>query len=255
MKRSFVLVFLMVVFLMANVCKGFAQNASEDIFFEANKLYSGGEYAKAVERYEAILKSGVESGNLYYNLGNAYFKLDRKGKALAAYERAKRLIPTDEDLFANMNFITSLLEEAQPEEKLPWQARVFTGMRNILPPGGWFILTAFLYFGVAGLLAAAILRRSFRKTGMSIAAVVALVLLASFIFLQSSVSAVHHSRYGIVIVPEAEVRYSPSYSGAVAFKLHEGTRAQLVRQQDEWAQIRLTQDKNGWVEANAIEEI
>ncbi len=233
----------------------FAQNASEDIFFEANKLYSAGEYAKAAERYEAILKSGVESGNLYYNLANTYFKLDRKGKALAAYERAKRLIPADEDLFANMNFITSLLEEAQPEEKLPWQVRVFNGIRSILPAGGWFILTVLLYFATAALLAMSILRRSFRKMGMRIAAVAAVMLFVSFLFFKSSVSAIHHSRYGIVIVPEVEVRYSPSYSGAVAFKLHEGTRAQLVRQQDEWMQIRLTQDKNGWVEANAIEEI
>ena len=92
MKRLVVSIFLTVVFLSS---VGLAQNASEDIFFEANKLYSGGEYAKAAERYEAILKSGVESGNLYYNLGNAYFKLDRKVKALAAYERATRMIPAD----------------------------------------------------------------------------------------------------------------------------------------------------------------
>ncbi|MBI4430935.1 MAG: tetratricopeptide repeat protein [Candidatus Omnitrophica bacterium] len=227
----------------------------EDAFFEANKLYSNGEYAKAAERYEDILKGGVESGHLHYNLGNTYFKLGKKGKALAAYERAKKLIPGDEDLFANIRFVTSLLEEEQPGERLPWYGKAFAVLRDILPSGGWFAFILVLYYALAIVLGMAIFNRSFRKKLAIPAALIIPLLLISVVLYRDRVNAVHHSRYGVVAAPEAEVRYSPSYSGAVAFKLHEGIRAQIVRYQDEWTQIRLTRDKSGWIESAAIEEI
>lgn len=253
MKRSILQITCFVALLLAGkIC--FAANA-EDMFFEANKLYSNGEYTKAGEQYESLLKSGVESGQLHYNLGNAYFKLGQKGKALASYERAKKLIPADEDLFANINFVTTLLEEAQPQEKTAWFQKLFSGIRDALPPRGWLFMMAVFYYALAVTLAIAIFRPSFRKASTFIASITGFIILSAALFLYGSESSAHHSRRGVIVVPEAEVRYSPSYSGAVAFKLHEGIQAQIIRLEDEWAQIRLTKDKNGWIETASIEEI
>jgi tetratricopeptide (TPR) repeat protein len=85
-----------------------APASPQTTFFHANALYKDGQYDAAVQEYEQLLQSGRTSGNLYFNLGNAYFKAGKKGKAIVNYERARRLIPGDPDLRANLEYAQSL---------------------------------------------------------------------------------------------------------------------------------------------------
>ena len=75
------------------------------------------------------------------------------------------------------------------------------------------------------------------------------------LFFFTSYQADKFTKEGIIIVSNAQVRYSPSYLGAVAFELSEGTKAQILRKEGDWSQIRLTRKNSGWVETAAIEEI
>ena len=93
-------------------------------FFRANTLYTQGQYAEAVEAYEAVLQSGLASGNVYFNLGNAYFKAGQVGRAILSYERARRFLPSDPDLAANLGFARSLTG-AEVCRPLLWQGLVF----------------------------------------------------------------------------------------------------------------------------------
>ena len=72
-------------------------------FFHANALYKDGQYTAAASDYEQLRNAGLESGNLYFNLGNAYFKAGQRGKAILNYERAHRLLPSDPDVEANLD--------------------------------------------------------------------------------------------------------------------------------------------------------
>ena len=85
-----------------------AQNERESdtgyIFYKANALYEEGKYDEAIEVYTGLIDQGLESGNLYYNIGNCYFKKGELGKAIVNYERANKLIPDDSDLKSNHDF-------------------------------------------------------------------------------------------------------------------------------------------------------
>ena len=82
--------------------------AQEAFFDEGNRRYREGDYAGAVELYGRILESGVESGELHYNLGNAWFRLGELGPAILHYERARRIMPRDDDLGTNLELARSL---------------------------------------------------------------------------------------------------------------------------------------------------
>ena len=78
-------------------------------FYQANSDYKEGKYGVAIENYVKIINSGLENGNLYYNLGNSYFKEGKLGKAIFSYEKAKFFIPNDSDLKSNYDYVLSAL--------------------------------------------------------------------------------------------------------------------------------------------------
>ncbi|UCH82283.1 MAG: tetratricopeptide repeat protein, partial [Nitrospiraceae bacterium] len=104
-----------VIFIALFICMAlspaYAQNEREDdpgyIFYKANALYEDGKYDEAIEVYTSLIDQGRESGNLYYNIGNSYFKKGELGKAIVNYERANKLIPDDSDLKSNHDFARS----------------------------------------------------------------------------------------------------------------------------------------------------
>jgi tetratricopeptide (TPR) repeat protein len=96
------------------------------LFIRANGLYGDGKYAEAATAYEQILAQGIESGAVQYNLGNAYLKAGDVGRAVLAYERARRLIPGDPDLAANLGFARESARDV-PETSLPGAHRVPAG--------------------------------------------------------------------------------------------------------------------------------
>jgi len=97
-------------FLLWGGSIGFAQITSDEAlskFVSAGMAYKDGRYESAIERYRTILDGGRESGALYYNFGNSYFKKGNLGKAVLNYERAKRFIPRDSDLNFNDTYVQS----------------------------------------------------------------------------------------------------------------------------------------------------
>lgn len=85
------------------------------LFYSANSSYEKREYSKAIEEYNKILDLGIDSGPLYYNMGNSYFKSGKLGMAILYYAKARRLMPYDSDLKANLNYARSLVETSAAE--------------------------------------------------------------------------------------------------------------------------------------------
>ncbi|MBU1038451.1 MAG: tetratricopeptide repeat protein, partial [Candidatus Omnitrophica bacterium] len=111
MKRAILLISAALV-IFSGTASAVEEKKSDpnQLFYTANHSYESRDYVKAMEGYVAILESGLESGNLYYNIGNGYLKMGRLGQAILCYERAKRLIPHDSDLRANLTYARSLAE-------------------------------------------------------------------------------------------------------------------------------------------------
>jgi tetratricopeptide (TPR) repeat protein len=78
-----------------------ADEEAKQLFKEANQCYQEGKFNEALEHYKKLENLGYQSGALYYNMGNTYYKLGAVGYAILYYEKAAKLIGNDEDLIAN----------------------------------------------------------------------------------------------------------------------------------------------------------
>src|SRR5262249_59285760 len=119
------------------------------VFFRGNSLYSEERYAEAAAQYEQILGEGLASGSLYFNLGNAYFKAGDVGRAMLNYERARRLMPGDPDLVANLAYASSL---ADVSEDVPLWARLLFPLAGRFSTDALLVAASGLYALLIGLL-------------------------------------------------------------------------------------------------------
>ena len=231
-----------------------APTTPQTTFFRANTLYTQGQYAEAVEAYEAMLQSGLVSGNLYFNLGNAYFKAGQVGKAVLNYERARRFLPSDPDLAANLGFARSLTgaEVCQP---LLWQRVVFP-LAHRAATDQLVRLTSAAYSLLFGVFAAYRLwpRRPqwLRSVGWGVTACLAVITLSLAQQLRTSA----WQRHAVVLTQEdSPVRFEPAASGTVHFSVTQGTRVQVLDVREDWWQVARCDGRRGWIEKDVLEEL
>ncbi len=226
-------------------------------FYHANTLYEKGEYQKAIDQYLAIVNHGLEGGNLYYNIGNAFMKSGKIGYAILYYEKAKRYMPGDGDLKSNLDYARSLLVEnktIEPNAKRYILALLEKPLRD-------FNLTALLitvvisYIVFLGALFMFIALPSWRRKTVIfvfIVGILFLVILAEFwIRYYDEVLCTH----GIVLQKEVAAKYEPIDKATVFFKLYDGQEVRILKTRLEWRQVERADGKVAWVEKDAIQEI
>ena len=224
--------------------------AQEAFFDEGNRRYQEGDYAGAVELYKRILESGVESGELHYNLGNAWFRLGEVGPAILHYERARRIMPRDGDLRANLELARSLtVDQVTP---LPgfWIFRVARWWVDLLSRPvllavvtlAWLTALAALIVAISG-WGETLLAWS-RRVAVT-AGVVTLVFGLSLVARELEVG---RSDEAVIMAEAAAVHSAPADDQELLiFTVHEGTKVRVERRSDAWAEIVLEDGKVGWV--------
>jgi len=221
------------------------------LFRQTNSLYGQGKYAEAVEGYKAIIQAGWESGPLYYNLANTYFKLNNLGRAILNYRRAWNLSPGDPEITKNLEYAREGLRDDIAALPLSVWARSKRAVILQFPLGIWIGISAVLYFLTIVWLIAALLIRPLRKKSPLI-----LKWLGGCLVISILISGLAYSFYrtpgAIILQPTVSVRYGPAETDAAAFKLHEGTEVKKVRGKDGWIQIALPDGKSGWLPADSL---
>ena len=223
----------------------------------ANDYYTAGEYARAVEGYRALEKAGYESAKLYYNLGNAYYKMDSQGRAILNYNKALKLAPGDEDIRHNLevaNARTVNRIDAIPDFIL---VRWFKNLRQTFDSNTWAVFSLVL-FGLAlsmtvlYLLSASVVRR---KVGFTLG----VVALALFVYTLANSVAQKRSKTGsgeaIVLSSAAAVKSSPDTGGKDVFILNEGAKVEVLSSIGPWSEIVIASGNKGWIETGAIARI
>ncbi|WP_053976356.1 tetratricopeptide repeat protein [Mangrovimonas xylaniphaga] len=246
MKKLFLILFVLISTL------GFAQNDS--LFEQANKLYNDGDYAEAIEKYEAILNNGKHSAEVYFNLGNANYKLNNIAPSIFYYEKALQLAPNDREIQNNMAFAKNMTIDAIdviPEVGL---SKIVNGATRSLGFDGW------AYAAVAGLFIFVVLYLYYYFSYSTVTKRVTFV--SSFAFLGISLIALTFAfhRYelerrdqpAIVFAQESQVKSEPNLRSEEAFRLHEGTKVQVLDTLNDWKKIKLSDGKTGWISGNDI---
>ncbi len=223
----------------------------------ADTEYKKGNYQQAIRDYEEILKTGV-SAEVYYNLGNAYYRTDNITKAVLNYERAHLLSPGDKDINFNLQFARSkTIDKITPESEM-FFVTWYKALVNFTSVDTWaktgiiaiimVLLLVLLYlFGPNILL---------RKTGFFGGLVFLMIFIVSNLFAYQQRQILVNRRGAIIIVPSVNVKKTPAKSSADLFLLHEGTRVEITdNTMSGWRGVRVGDGREGWIEIKQIEEI
>ena len=223
----------------------------------ADSAYARQQYQQAIKDYEELLHDGV-CAELYYNLGNAYYRTDNITRAVLNYERALLLSPGDGDIRFNLQMARSkTIDKITPESEM-FFVTWYHALVNIMSVDGW-ARTALVSFALAIVLALAYLfsaRIWVRKVGFfGGLAFIAVFILANLFAYQQRQELVN--RTGAIIISSAvPVKSTPSKSGTDLFILHEGTKVEITDgTMRGWKEIRVADGKEGWIETSKIEII
>ncbi|MDP6580316.1 MAG: tetratricopeptide repeat protein [Vicinamibacterales bacterium] len=234
-------------------------SAGQGAFFdEGNQRYQDGDFDGALERYVQILDEGLESGELYYNIGNTYFKLGELGPAILYYERARRLMPGDDDLLANLELARSLTaDEITPLPRF-WVLRTVGWWVGLLPLAALVWLVALAYLTAMAAVILAILRPATplatwaRRVAIA-GATVSLVLGINLAIREMGIGSAEEA---VIMAEEVEVQSAPSDDSTLQiFAVHEGTKVQIDRRSEAWVEVVLEDGKVGWVRTDQLEPI
>lgn len=224
---------------------------------EGDSAYMRNDYAAAIQIYENLLKQG-EAAEVYYNLGNSYYKADDIARAILNYERALLLAPGNADIRANLEIARSkTIDKVLPVPEIffvSWSKSLI----NMLGVDAWAKLgiTFFVLLLVSCSLFFFSKQVAGKKVGF-IAGVIFLVLvILSNVFAAQQKNGLQNRNKAIVLAPSVTVRSTPSESGTSLFILHEGCKVEIKdNSMREWKEIRLEDGKVGWVSASTIESI
>ena len=224
---------------------------------DADSSYVRGEYQQAIKQYEALLKHGA-SADLYYNLGNAYYRTENITRAVLNYERALLLSPSDRDIRFNLQMARSKTTDKITPEQEMFFVTWYRSLVNLASVDGW-ARTALFALALAIVLALLYLfseRVWLRKVGF-FGGILALVLFVlSNVFAHQQKDLLIHRRGAIVTAPAVTVKSTPDKKGTDLFILHEGTKVTITdASMKEWKEIRLADGKEGWIETRQIELI
>lgn len=244
---SFVLMILILMPLSANAIT--KQNADDE--------YAKGNYQQAIKDYQEILKTGVSS-EIYYNLGNAYYRTDNITQALLAYERALQLSPGDNDIRFNLQYARSkTIDKITPETEM-FFVTWYHSLVNFTSVDRW-ANTAIVSIVMALLLILVFLfapQMWARKSGFYGSAAFLLLFAFANLFAFQQKHELETKQGAIVIAPTVNVKKTPAASGTDVFVIHEGTRVDITdRGMKQWRGIKLADGREGWLKTSQIEEI
>lgn len=222
-----------------------------------DSAYIKNDFASAIQIYEALLKKG-EAAEVYYNLGNSYYKTDEIAKAILNYERAILLQPGNSDIRANLDVARSKtvdkMEEVPEIFFIAWIKALIFSMSvdawTILGIVCFILLIVSLYFFIFS-------KQILWKKAGFVAGVIFLILVVSAnVFAAQQKEDLLNRNRAIIMSPSVTVRSTPNESGTSLFVLHEGSKVYIKdASMKDWKEISLEDGKVGWVPSSVIEII
>ncbi|MFA5119388.1 MAG: SH3 domain-containing protein [Candidatus Omnitrophota bacterium] len=248
-----VIVFLCVVTPAAMFAQSVPAADEEKLFAQANDFYRAGKYKEAADMYEQIAGNGFVNGNLYYNLGNSYFKEGEIGKAILNYERAGQFMPYDSDLKENLDYARSLVNAISPQYSNNRLLRRFYSLADRLSVDGITVFMSILFVCIFVLLACNIFSPVIRKYTVFFLTACVIVFSAAAFSLSWKIN--YLARGAVVIAKDAQARFEPSDNATAYFMLSQGSRIEVIDATARWFKIKRSDHKVGWVDKTAIELI
>ncbi len=231
----------------------FAQNGFE----KGNTNYQKGNYKEAVAAYETVLKQNKHSSELYFNLGNAYYKLNKVAPSIYNYEKALVLNPNNKDAINNLKFAQKrTIDEIKVIPKVGFAKliRDFTGVYHF-NTWAWIsvgLAVGFLLFFIGYYFSQVTVSKRIFFFGMFVLFILVFVSMTSAFFEKSYFD---NEKPAIVFAEKTDVTSEPRNGDKPIFVLHEGTKVFVFETVGRWKKIQLTDGTEGWIESSTIREV
>ena len=235
----------------------FAQSPT-DAFNRGNELYREGQFREALNEYETIMRQGYVSSELYFNIGNACYRLNKIAPAILAYERADRMSPSDPDVAHNIKLVNlKTLDRIDPVPELfvfQW-LRTVAGILSQQTATTLFVLSWLFMFVSLSVLS--VLKQ------LSFLAVTRWLVISSLagVIVFGGFMGIHYweinagQGQSIIVATVVTAKSSPDDQGADAFVIHEGLKVRMTDTVGDWIKIILPDGKVGWIRSQHCERI
>ncbi len=246
--------FVYFIFLLCFV-SGFTQNS--ELFERGKEFYKNESYQEAIDSWERIVNNEEVSANLYYNLGNAYYKLNNIGLSIYYYEKALQLKPGDSDIKNNLSFAENArIDVIEPLPKSVFK-KWYDGLIGLFTIDGWATLSVILSLLFTSLFLAYYFALSETKKRLLFAGAIISLL---FCIVTLSLAFTSHSKElnqqtAIILSDRIEIKSEPRMGSSTAFLLHEGTKVQITNRDRDWYRIKLADGNDGWAPVSAMKEL
>lgn len=248
------LLFFSLMMLLVSV-NSYSQNSTH--FEQGKEQYKNGHYQKAVDSWMKILDNGETSAELYFNLGNAKYKLNQIGPSVYYYEKALQLAPNDPDIKNNLAFAENAKIDAI--EPLPESVfkKWYKNVADNFTYDGWAVLAVIFAIGFVSLFLLYYFSYSEKRKRFLFASSMAL---GVFFVATLTMAYVTYGEYSkknpaIIFANKLEVKTEPSMGSNSAFVLHEGTKVQIIAKDGNWFRIALADGKDGWVSSSDLKQL
>ncbi len=247
-----------VLYTLLILCLSITASATvQDDVAAANNAYRNADYHKAIHLYNGILKNNV-SAEVYYNLGNAYYRTDNIAKALLCYEKAAKMRPMDKDIQHNIE-----IAQGKTIDKLPPETSMFfvKWYRNIQ---SWQTVNGWAYTATSSLIIALLLFLAYlfmdniqiRRIAFYLSAMLLIMFVLCNIFAWQRYNTLAEHDAAIVLKNVATIKTSPTVKATDACIIHEGTKVKITDDDIKgWYGIKLSDGREGWIQEKDVEEI
>lgn len=248
------LIFLIMLFVLR---LSFSQTTPEILFNKGNKAYNMADYENAISLYEQTIKMGKHSADLYYNLGNANYRLNKVAESIYYFEKAKLIKPTDKDIQTNSAFANNMTIDAI--EKIPISQ--IDQIRNLIIEifsfeiWAYFTITLLWIFTILFLAYLFLISSALKRIFFFCSLGFLLLFIFSFSITYSIDQNEKNKKFAILFSKQIDIWSEPNQQGDRLFVLHEGTKIQLLDNLEEWQKIRIANGSEGWIKEALFKKI
>jgi tetratricopeptide (TPR) repeat protein len=224
-------------------------------FDAGNQHYNEGRYSDAISAYRQAYEAGHASGALYFNMGNAYYRLDEVGQAIRYYEKARLLIPESNELLHNLEIARARTQDQFSQLPTPFWVVWWRNLVTAVGALGFFITGLVFYLAAAALVGYPILRGTrgpWYRRSLTVA------VLGGLLFFGAAFTASlgnRLNRSAVLLSSQAVLRTAPLPDASTELSIHEGLVLRVLQEQDHWIEVRLPNGTTGWLETDTVGEI
>ena len=243
------------MFLIPLCCSLIGNSQNIDNFEKANTFYASGDYNSAVKLYEDVLDEGFHSYEVYFNLANSYYKLNKIGPCIYNYEKALILSPNDYDALKNLGFAKKMITTKIDEIPIPGSQKLLNNITNMISLNKWGVLCiSFMLLFVYMFILYYLSFSTFKKRLFFILASFSLSLtIFSFAMAYIKLQKKDNEKYGIIYAQKINVKLNPKATSETIFSISEGNKVQIIKSsQDSWKKVRLSDGRVGWILKNSF---